>query len=114
MSRQRAVVYAVLFTALTALSAHAQDKSLKGVRSFRCTFTQSASAVLDRDVARLRTGADTLQLVFDQLDVEKGTGRMIGNIGATDVGVIGGSESIAILERVNIGIFQITVIYPSR
>lgn len=102
---------------LIVLSAEvkAQDVARhRATKTFRCVFTASASANMDGDAPKLTTGKDDLELVFDQIDLKKGTARLIGNVGAEDVSVIAGSERITLLEQTGSGNLQVTVIYISQ
>jgi len=56
------------------------------------------------------------ELVFDQLDTKKGTGRMIGNVGSENVQVlVGDGNSIHIIERTPSGNMNITTVFnPQR
>jgi hypothetical protein len=58
--------------------------------------------------------SDSFELVFDQVDGEKGTGRLIGNLGGSDVVVFTSPDVTMILERVTTGAFQVTAIYSAR
>ena len=81
-------------------------------QSFRCSF--SDGYVTDFKTNKPVTNRDKnkfTDLTFDQLDVKKGSGRMIGNSGATDVGVINGDNSIHIIEQTKSGNMNITTIF---
>jgi hypothetical protein len=60
------------------------------------------------------TQRERFELIFDQVDAQKGTGRLIGNFGGSNVTVLAADEAITILEPVSTGIVQITVIYAAR
>ncbi|MHB1095634.1 MAG: hypothetical protein ACYC3F_05635 [Gemmatimonadaceae bacterium] len=100
---------------LSSAIGNAQDVArLRATKTFRCTFAASASANMDGDVPKLTTRVDHFELVFDQIDLERGTARLIGNVGAEDVTVIGGSERLSLLEHTGSGNLQVTVIYMAQ
>ena len=108
---------AVFFLAalLLATSASAQDKAkLKSTRTFRCLFVRGATGDMDGDQPLVRPNADSLELIFDQVDAQNGTGRIVGNAGGGDVTVIIGAESISILEATLFGTLQVTVVYMAQ
>ncbi len=81
-------------------------------QSFRCSFTDGFSTEFKSN--KPSSGRDKSKftdLTFDQLDVKKNRGRMIGNAGATDVGVINGDNSIHIIEQTPSGNMNITTIF---
>lgn len=106
---------AVLLLATETPSLLAQSSAkLRSTKTFRCTFTQSARAIMDRDTPKVESGLEKLELTFDQIDPVKGTGRLIGNAGGADVTVISGSEKTTLLEATPNGTIQVTVIYMSQ
>jgi len=54
------------------------------------------------------------ELVFDQIDTAKGTGRLIGNIGVENVQVLKGHNSIHIVEITKTGNMNITTIFDKN
>lgn len=65
-------------------------------------------------IAKTEIGRERFDLVFDQIDRDKGTGRIIGNQGGGDVLVVAAREAMTLLERTAAGVFQVTVIYSAR
>ncbi len=100
---------------VTAVVVPAQSAKMESVsHTFRCAFTQSASADFRSVPPKVALRKESFELVFDQVDYEKGTGRMIGNVGGTDIVVVSSPEVTTLLERVGSGALQITVIYRAR
>ena len=82
--------------------------------TFRCSFPVNANADMRQAPAKVAIARDAFELVFDQVNPVKGTGRMIGNNGGVDVIVIDATEVITILERTPSGVVQLTAIYSAR
>jgi hypothetical protein len=54
--------------------------------SLRCQFSQGASANIDSGkIQKRRIVEDKLEIVFDQIDKNAGTARVIGNGGVSDL-----------------------------
>ncbi len=107
----------VLATSILAVArpAVSQDASrLHSAKTFRCEFAVGVSTRMNGDKPLPKLNKDKLELVFDQLDMEKGTGRLIGNIGGADVTVLSSVEALSIIERTMSGSLQVTVIYLSQ
>lgn len=106
---------AVLLIASAQNGAGAQDVAkLRATKTFRCVFTLSASVNMDADAPKAASRPDNLELVFDQVDITKRSGRIIGNAGAEDVTVIAGDERVTLLEATGSGTIQVTVIYVAQ
>lgn len=80
-------------------------------QSFRCNFSEGMRTNYDSGKPSTKKANDIGELVFDQLDVKKGTGRLLGNSGASDVSAFLGSNSIHIIEQTMSGNINITTIY---
>lgn len=91
-----------------------QDIVFKAAKTFRCTFNVRVSAEMNGDVPKPETGVEQLDLIFDQINIEKGTARLIGNIGASDIIVVNGVNRITLLEVTDTGNVQVTVIYAGQ
>jgi hypothetical protein len=106
---------AVLVALVLVDSAQAQDATrLHSARTFRCSFEVMASADMRSASPEVSVRRESFELVFDQINVEAGTGRMIGNQGGEDVRVIGTTEGITIIEVLGSGFLQVTVIYLAQ
>lgn len=101
----------VLFPIVGNAQDVVQDAVLKAAKTFRCTFNAKAFAEMNGDVPKPKTGVEQFDLIFDQINLEKGTARLIGNIGASDLIVLNGLNRISLLEVTDTGNVQITVIY---
>lgn len=91
-----------------------QTSRLFATRTIRCLLTLSAEGDLDGDAPTARISRDSLELIFDQVDVAKGTGRLVGNQGGADVTVIAGRDAITIIEPLQSGVMHATVIYSAQ
>jgi hypothetical protein len=112
---RRVSLLTVLLLVMGGANAVAQDSArLFATKTFRCVFTLSASVNMDGDVPKVGSRSDNLELVFDQIDFEKRSARLIGNAGAEDVTVLVGRERITLLEATGNGTIQVTAIYMSQ
>ena len=109
------VVHAFLLVALFSPAASAQDVArLRASPTFHCAFASNATANMSGDVARASLDREQLELVLDQVSVQNGSGRMIGNAGGVDVRVIEAFEGITLIEPLESGFLQITAIYSAQ
>ncbi len=107
--------FLVLLILLASTSVRAQDmQRLKATTTFRCAFTVNVATEMRGDSPRPTISRDTFELVFDQVDASKGSGRMVGNQGGADVSVIAADEVITLLEPLGSGAIQMTVIYLAQ
>jgi hypothetical protein len=84
-------------------------------QSFRCNFTDGLVTNWESGKTTSKRDGKMTEIVFDQLDTKKGTGRMIGNSGSENVQVLNGDGSIHIVERTLSGNMNITTIFtPSQ
>ena len=86
---------------------------LSQTQSFRCNFSDGFVTNWDSGKPSSKRDGRMSELVFDQLDVKKGTGRMIGNSGSENVQVLSGDGSNHIIERTPSGNMNITTIFSS-
>ena len=82
-------------------------------QSFRCNFSDGLITNWESGKQTSKREGKMTELVFDQLDVKKGTGRMIGNSGSENVQVISGDGSVHIVERTPSGNMTITTVYTT-
>jgi hypothetical protein len=99
---------ALSFCAIALVSNVAEAETL----SFRCKLANGFNTNFDADKP-LSKGiqSDMPELIFDQLDMQKGSGRMIGNAGSSNVSVIQGNRSIHVLEATPTGNLNLTTIF---
>lgn len=114
-------------TLLGFIATHAAALSLSGAfgaadtlmhhlapATFRCSFPNGVSADMRGASVKTEVLSERFELVFDQIDGAKGTGRLIGNQGGGDVVVVASPEVTMILETVAAGAIQVTAIYSAR
>lgn len=80
-------------------------------QSFRCNFSDGFSTNWDSGKPSSVRDGRMSEMVFDQLDTKKGSGRMIGNAGAETVQVLKGDGSLHIAERTPTGNMNFTTIF---
>jgi hypothetical protein len=52
-------------------------------------------------------------MIFDSIDLKKGTARLIGGLGSTDVTVIASTGGITFIEKTPLGNLTFTTVFPS-
>lgn len=80
-------------------------------QSFRCSFSDGFSTEFKSNKPSSSRDKKFDDLTFDQLDTNKGTGRLIGNSGVSNFQVLNGDNSIHIVERTMSGNMNITTIF---
>jgi hypothetical protein len=79
--------------------------------SFRCNFSDGVSTNFDKGHPQQADGGNFTAILFDQINEETGTGRLIGNAGAVNVLVLSGYQAINIIESTQGGNMTITTIF---
>jgi hypothetical protein len=80
-------------------------------QSFRCNFSDGFFTEFKSNKQSSSRDKKFDDITFDQIDLKKGSGRMIGNAGAENVQVLSGDNSIHIFERTMTGNMNITTIF---
>jgi hypothetical protein len=80
-------------------------------QSFRCNYSDGLVTNWDSGKPSSKRDGRMSEIVFDQLDTKKGTGRMIGNSGSENVQVLNGDGSVHIVERTPSGNMNTTTIF---
>jgi hypothetical protein len=98
-------------TAQIRRAAKGVDSTLYYARTIRCDRFRGTVATWGE--TRASTSPDTSgpTLVFDQIDLAKGTARFVGNAGTSDVTVQATRSGLLITEMTAIGTPQVTFIY---
>lgn len=95
-----------LATAAAYVPSHAQ------VRSLRSDFIDRAVKTWDDD--RLETGKESFSLVYDSIDTNSGSARLIGNAGAVGVQVIQTAEGLHFFEVTPSGNVSVTTVFSAK
>jgi hypothetical protein len=81
------------------------------VFSVRCNFSDGLVTNFDSGNPKSKGDASMPELVFDQIDLKKGSARLIGNAGTETVQALKGQDSIHLLEKTMSGNLNITTIF---
>ena len=92
--------------AFASLQAYAAEAEL----TFRCKFSEGQSTNFE-DGNPSSKRSEFPELLFDKINVEKGTARIIGNNGAVDIVALRGSESVHLIEQTAIGNLSVATIF---
>ncbi len=79
--------------------------------TYKCSFTDGFFTEFKSNKQTSSRDKKMDDMTFDQIDIKKGSGRMIGNTGAENVQVLNGDNSIHIVERTLSGNMNITTIF---
>jgi hypothetical protein len=82
--------------------------------SFRCNYSTGNSGNFDRGYPQTESDKSLGDSIFDNIDLEKKSGRLIGNNGASDVTVLTKGNSLNILEITGTGNMNVTTIFLSN
>lgn len=96
--------------------AAAQGVPFDSVRSLRCTTITSTNTdwAQGKPVVQVSAVVSMAPMVFDAINRQAGTGRMIGNAGATDVVVISNDAGFHFIEVTNSGNLMVTTVFRAR
>jgi len=89
-----------------------EAKSLKFISKKSCTAewkNGKPELTVDNEV----TEKEFPYLIFDSIDLKKGTARLIGNQGASDVKVIATLAGLTFIEQTDLGSVNITTVFAS-
>lgn len=81
--------------------------------TFRCKFTEGQFTNFDNGKPNSKR-SEFPELVFDKINENKGTARIIGNNGAVDITAIAGGESVHLVEQTATGNLSIATIFTSK
>lgn len=87
------------------------DPEFNSIRTFRCDFqTGEGRDSFTVPNARIKDGG-LGEILFDNLNYEKGSARLIGNVGSSDVILLEGPLAVSLIERTDVGGLTITTIF---
>jgi hypothetical protein len=114
MTSRRLIFIAMLsVVTLTARGASDPTSRLKSARSLRCTFTSNVETWVRGGHRVIKQYHDKGTAVYDNIDVAKGTARIIANAGAVDLVVWrDGQDDLWMLERTPSGNEVMTTVFP--
>jgi len=83
-------------------------------KTFKCTFDKgvfTANSVSKPDDFKSEKTKDSMELIFDNIDLKQHKARLIGNAGTSDIFVQTAGESLHLLETTPSGNLNVTTIY---
>jgi hypothetical protein len=110
----RAALLGLLLACGTAANGADDPASrLRGARSLRCTFTSNVETRISRGHRRIAQTSDKGAAVYDNINVTKGTARIVANSGAADiVAWRDRQDNLWMLERSPSGNEIVTTVFP--
>jgi len=93
----------IIAATLTSGALHAETP-----KALKCQFPKGVTY----DGGKLEEDAQKdFSLIFDSIDLTKGTARLIGNIGASDVVVIANASTLNFIEVTPVGYLNVTTLF---
>jgi hypothetical protein len=91
------------------------DKLLKA-KSLKCYYSEGYTGIWDDgkliiEKGNFATSERDSAMVFDSIDFKKGTARLIGNQGSSDVIVLATPAGISFIEKTPVGYLMITTVF---
>lgn len=96
------------------LAQQPPEQTLSSTRSWRCDFPSIAISVWEGEKVRTEIKQQEFSGHIDNVDIVRGTARLIGNVGAADLTVIGGAGVLHFLELTPSGNLNVTTIFARR
>jgi hypothetical protein len=112
---QKTILLLVLLLTCGAAASGADDPAsrLRGARSLRCLFTSSVATWVRSGHRSVEQTNDKGTAVYDDINVAKGTARIVANIGASDLVVWRDrQDNLWMLERTPSGNEIVTTVFP--
>ncbi len=108
---RRLLVFALALVLITAAEARAQSRD-----QLICTFTHGVVTDLDNAFAEPRPVEERLSLIFQDINREQSTARMLGNLGGepTEVMWVDGGSSFSFVEVTPSGNVTTTSVFPAE
>jgi hypothetical protein len=82
--------------------------------AFRCNFSNGQITNFDNGKPNTKRESKFAELVFDQIDFDKRTARLIGNVGVSQVQVFEGENLVHLIETTTSGNLNLTTIYTNE
>jgi hypothetical protein len=108
-------VMLILLLACSMAASGADDPAsrLRSARSLRCTFTSSVDTLVRSGHRSIEETNDKGAAVYDDINVAKGTARIVANGGTSDLVVWRDrQDNLWMLERTNSGNEVVTTVFP--
>jgi hypothetical protein len=96
------------------MPAFSAQTNWESVKTLKCTFDKGVNFDGDKIEKTSKPFGDAPPLVFDSINLKKGSARMIGSIGASDLVILGVSKSLTFAERTDTGNLAFTSVYPKE
>lgn len=110
----RTIGFALSLVLLTSGLPAQSTAGLFSAKTLRCEFVLTVAGEMQGDTPTMTTTRRSSELIFDQIDITAGTGRLIGNAAAADVSVIAGDNGITLLELTGAGNLLVTVVHLAK
>jgi hypothetical protein len=111
---QKTIMLGLLVFGVAASGADDQASRLRDARSLRCTFTSSVDTLVRRGHRTIEQHDDKGAAVYDDINIDKGTARIVANSGASDLIVwLDRQGNLWMLERTPAGNEVVTTVFPT-
>lgn len=99
---------------LLASAGLADELNLVEVKSLKCSFKVGQVASSKNGTYTLKKDSGFDELIFDSINANQGTAKMIGNQGAEDVSVLFTSSGITFVEETSLGNLTFTTVFHQK
>jgi hypothetical protein len=113
MKKQLAVVVVVAANCLSAAQADDLADRLHHARSLRCWFTDSTVTEYKSGVRTIAVTHDKSAAVYDNINLEHRSARIIGNIGAADLTALWQAGALWFILQAPNGNVVVTTVFPT-
>lgn len=111
--KSKIVLVLLLTHGMTASGAGDPASRLRGVRSLRCTYTSSVATWVRSGHRSFEQTNDKSSAVYDDINLSKGTARIVANSGASDLVLWRDrQDNLWMLERTPSGNEVVTTVFP--
>jgi hypothetical protein len=91
-------------------------ESLLKAKSLKCYYSEGYTGIWDDgklkiDKGHFGTSERDSAIVFDSIDLKKGTARLIGNQGSSDVIALATQSGISFIEKTPVGYLMVTTVF---
>jgi len=86
-------------------------KDVLSAKSLKFVFNESTSATWETEAPIIKIEPSGLTFVFDSIDYDKGTARIVGNQGAADIVILSGTKGVSFIELTGNGNLISTTVF---
>jgi hypothetical protein len=97
---------------IACAAAESPTSRLLHARTLKCYFTGSNTIWIRNGHRTIESNTEKGEITYDSIDLQKGSARAIGNVGAADVSVRSTQGEIWITEVTDLGNLVVSTVFP--